>query len=114
MKKKKTIKELLEQNEEYWADRTALAQTKLTNKNSKEIEKQLKKYYGKAMERVISDFEATYDKLLAAQANGIDPTPADLYKLDKYWQMQAQLRKELQKLGDKQISILSKKSLSSA
>lgn len=108
MKKKKTIKELLEQNEEYWADRTALAQTKLTRKNSKEIEKQLKKYYGSSMNRVIGDFEATYDKLLTAQEEGKEPTPADLYKLDKYWQMQAQLRKELQKLGDKQISSMSK------
>ena len=35
-------------------------------------------------------------------------TPADLYKLDKYWQMQSQLKKEAQKLGDKEIALLSK------
>lgn len=93
---------------DYWADRTAEAQSKLTRKNIKQIEKQLKKYYGSAMNRVIGDFEATYDKLLAAQEDGKEPTPADLYKLDKYWQMQGQLRKELQKLGDKQISSMSK------
>lgn len=95
-------------SKEYWADRTAEAQNKLTRKNTKQIEKQLKKYYGKAMERVIGDFEATYDKLLAAQEDGKEPTPADLYKLDKYWQMQGQLRRELQKLGDKQISSMGK------
>lgn len=95
-------------SKDYWADRTAEAQNKLTRKNTKQIEKQLKKYYGRAMNRVIGDFEATYDKLLAAQEDGKEPTPADLYKLDKYWQMQAQIRKELQKLGDRQISTMSK------
>jgi SPP1 gp7 family putative phage head morphogenesis protein len=93
---------------DYWADRIANTQAKLTNKNIKQIEKQLKKYYATSMKKTINDFEATYDKLLAAQEAGKEPTPADLYKLDKYWQMQGQLKNELQKLGDKQISALSK------
>ena len=92
----------------YWANRVANAQTKLTNKSIKQLEKQLKKYYGTAMKKTIADFEATYNKLLAAVEEGREPTPADLYKLDKYWQMQGQLRHELQKLGDKQIVALSK------
>jgi SPP1 gp7 family putative phage head morphogenesis protein len=95
-------------SQEYWANRTANAQAKLTNKNIKEIEKQLRKYYGNSMKKVINDFESTYDKLLATQEEGKEPTPADLYKLDKYWSMQGQLRKELQKLGDRQIQSLSK------
>ncbi len=95
-------------SKEYWAERTARAQAKLTTKNVKQIEKQLKKYYGNSMKRVISDFEATYDKLLATQAEGKEITPADLYKLDKYWTMQAQLKNELQKLGDRQVSALGK------
>lgn len=92
----------------YWQDRMAEAQAALTAKNRKQIEKQLKKYYGKSMERVIASFERTYDKLLLSKEKGIDPTPADLYKLDAYWQMQAQLKIELNKLGDKQISAMSK------
>lgn len=95
-------------NKDYWADRMSRMQVKITNKNIKQINKQLKKYYGKAMKRVIADFESTYDKLLTTQEAGKQPTPADLYKLDKYWQMQAQLKYELQKLGDKQVSALSK------
>lgn len=95
-------------NKDYWADRMSKMQAELTNKNIKQINKQLKKYYGKAMKRVIADFESTYDKLLTTQEEGKHPTPADLYKLDKYWQMQAQLKYELQKLGDKQVSALSK------
>lgn len=91
----------------YWADRMADAQTRLTNKSIKQTEKQLKKYYAATMEKTIADFEATYNKILAAVEEGREPTPADLYKLDKYWQGQAQLKAELRKLGDKQISLLS-------
>lgn len=92
----------------YWQDRMAASQNNLTKKSIKQIEKQMKKYYGTAMKHVISDFEATYNKVLAATEEGRQPTPADLYKLDKYWQAQAQMREELRKLGDKQISALSK------
>lgn len=92
----------------YWQDRIAKAQATLTNKNTKQIEKQLKKYYGKSMERVVNDFEKTYNKVLLTTEEGKQPTPADLYKLDSYWQMQGKLRLELQKLGDKQISSMSK------
>lgn len=92
----------------YWAKRIANNQQKIEGKTIKEINKQLQRYYGKASERVIRDFESTYNKLLATVEEGKEPTPADLYKLDKYWQAQAQMRKELQKLGDRQISTLSK------
>ncbi len=91
------------ENKEYWAERMTRTQARLTNKNIKQTNIQLKKYYSKAMKSVIKDFEATYDKLLAAQEAGKQPTPADLYKLDKYWQMQAQAKEELQRLGAKQI-----------
>lgn len=66
------------------------------------------KYYKKAMDNVISSFEATHKKLLKTVEDGSDPTPADLYKLDKYWQMQGQLKKELELLGNKEIEALSK------
>lgn len=60
------------------------------------------------MASVISEFEATYDKLLASMADGKQPTPADLYKLAKYYEMQSQVAAELTKLGDKQAALLSK------
>lgn len=83
-------------------------QTKLSNKSAKQIETQMRKYYATTMKRTLKDFEATYNKLLAATEEGREPTPADLYKLDTYWQMQGQLRQELRKLGEKQIVALSK------
>lgn len=93
---------------EYWAERVAKSQNAISAKSAKQIEKQMKKYYGTAMKKVISDFESVYNKVLQQAADGKEITPALLYKLDAYWQMQAQMKKELQKLGDKQISLLSK------
>lgn len=92
----------------YWLKRALQAQDAIADKTIEDIEKQLKKYYMDAMRRTIASFEATYNKLLATIEDGREPTPADLYKLDQYWQMQAQLKEELQKLGDKEVALLSK------
>ena len=92
----------------YWQDRIIKSQNAISNKNTKEIDAQMKKYYKSAMKKTIADFESTYDKLLATiKKEGREPTPADLYKLDKYWKMQSQLKKELEKLGDKEVKLLS-------
>lgn len=92
----------------YWQRRLINTQEELSNKNIKQVEKQLKKYYTISMNTVIEDFENTYYKLLHTVAEGKEPTPADLYKLDKYWQLQGQLRQVLEKLGDRQIAAMSK------
>lgn len=91
----------------YWQKRIAKSQTNITNKSIQETEKQLIKYYRKTMETVIDDFIETYDKLQTAIDAGKPATPADLYKLDKYWQMQGELRQELEKLGYKQAALMS-------
>lgn len=92
----------------YWQKRLANSQLALTDKNRKQIEKQLKKYYGRAAEKVVKDFETTYEKLLNTMGEGKEPTPADLYKLDKYWQAQGRLRHELQKLGEREVATMTK------
>ena len=92
----------------YWAKRIAKAQEKLTSKNVKQTEAQMKKYYQQTMKKVLDDFEQTYNKVLLSIDEGKEPTPADLYSLDKYWKLQGQLRKELQALGDRQSVLLSK------
>ena len=91
----------------YWADRMAQSQNKLTNKSIKQIEKQLAKYYLTSSKQIITDFENTYNKVLAQAEDGKQITPALLYKLDSYWNMQMQLKNELQKLGNKEIKLLS-------
>jgi SPP1 gp7 family putative phage head morphogenesis protein len=90
----------------YWFERDLQSQQKVSDKSIKDINKQLLKYYGSTAKKVIADFEATYHKITDAMVEGKEATPADLYKLDKYWQAQAQMRQELKKLGDKQISLL--------
>lgn len=92
----------------YWENRLARAQDAITQKNLKQIEKQLAKYYATTAKKVIKDFENTYNKVLKAVEEGKQITPADLYKLDKYWSLQGQLRQELQKLGEKQVVALTK------
>ena len=91
----------------YWAERNKKNQEKIADKTIKSINYQLQKYYGKAMNKVINDFEAVYNKILNTMEDGKEPTPADLYKLDKYWEAQAQMRRELEKLGNKQVKLLS-------
>lgn len=93
---------------DYWKERMAKSQATMFEKNRKEIDRQVRKYYQELSKQVIADFEATYDKLLATLQNNKEITPADLYKLDKYWIMQAQLEKNLTKLGRRQIAALTK------
>ena len=69
-------------HDEYWARRIAKTQNTLTNKTIEETEAQLTKYYLNSMKRVIKQFEDTYNHYLARLAKGVEPTPADLYKLD--------------------------------
>ena len=92
----------------YWQKRIEKNLLKIEANTIKAINIQLQKYYGRAMDKVINDFEAVYHKLLNTMEEGKEPTPADLYKLDKYWEAQAQMRKELEKLGNKEKVILSK------
>ena len=93
---------------DYWGKRIASSQNKITTKNIKQINEQLKRYYSRTMKSIIASFESTYDNLLNTIADGRAPTVADLYKLDKYWQLQGQLQIELERLGDKQTILLAK------
>ena len=93
----------------YWSKRQAKAQAVVTDRGIAATEKQLVKYYKSSMLKIQGQFEETYLHLLSTISEGRNPTPADLYKLDKYWQLQAQLKDELTKLGDKQAALLNKK-----
>lgn len=92
----------------YWLERMKKAQKNISDKEIAQIEKQLTKMYKSAMEQTVNDFELTYAKVLTSVKNDVQPTPADLYKLNKYWKMQAQLKNTLADLGDKEAELLSK------
>ena len=66
---------------------------------------QIKKYYLKTAHNTVGRFLSTYQKIILTMEKGKEPTPADLYKLDKYWQLQNELRKELNKLGNYQVKL---------
>ena len=101
-------REKLLKNTEWWKERESRALNKLSGKSQKAIEAQMRKYYKKAMENTIDSFSKTYIKILDTLEEGKNPTPADLYKLDTYWQMQGQIKAELDKLGARQVSALTK------
>ena len=94
--------------DEYWLNRIAKTQNAISDKTIAQVEKQLKKQYKNAMKKVIKEFESVYDKILNTVESGKAITVADLYKLETYWSMQAQLKHEMQKLGDTEIELLSK------
>ena len=90
----------------YWEERMARAQGVLSDKNIAEINKQMKKYYRSLASQIVNDFEATYDKLLTMKQEGKVLSTADLYRLDRYWEMEAQLQERLKKLHDKSVNLL--------
>lgn len=90
----------------YWDNRIAEAQDRISQKNIKKLSARLRKYYKSLAQGVIDDFEATYNKLLATVTAGAQPTPADLYKLDKYWQMQSSLQKTLQSFNARNYKMM--------
>lgn len=91
----------------YWEDRQAKTQTIITNRGIAATENQLKKYYKSSMEKTIKQFEDIYNKLLLQAKDGKNITAADLYSMDKYWNIQKQLQLELQELGDNQAALMS-------
>ena len=92
----------------YWKDRETAARHALMNKSQKEIDKKLKQYYTKLSKQLISDYQTLYDQVLLKQAAGEQVSPATLYSLDKFWELQAQTKKLLNKFGAYQQSLLSK------
>ena len=94
---------------DYWVDRQARAQNALTDKGIEATERQLRRYYQGTMNRIMNLFETVYNRVAeSAINNGREPTPADLYRLDAYWQLQGQLAHELERLGDRQARLYSR------
>lgn len=88
----------------YWQKRVFDEQNKLYDSNEAIIEFQLKKYYQTAMRRIILEFEAVYNEYLAKPNH----TPNMLYTMIRYYQMQENLYKELQYLGDRELESMNK------
>ena len=92
----------------YWKDRHQASQQAIANKRQREIDKRIRKYYKNLSRQVIADYEALYNQVLLKQAAGEQISPATLYAMDKYWSMNAQLRKRLTKTNAKFEAMMSK------
>lgn len=91
----------------YWDDRQQRNLDKITDRTIDELKRQTLKYYKRTMDRLIESFENVYAHVQERAAEG-HATPADFYKLDAYWKLQAQVKAEAQKLGDREIALMSK------
>lgn len=88
----------------YWLERQVKAQEALTTKSIKQTKNQIKKYYERCYKNLLGQYQSTYNEVFLQMKEGKQITPAHLYNLDKYWQLQAQVKSELQKLGSKQLA----------
>lgn len=92
----------------YWQDRFQASQRAIANARKKEIDKRIHRYYKNLSRQVIADYEALYNQVLLKEAAGEQISPATLYQMDKYWSMNAQLKKRLTSLGDKLTVLMAK------
>ena len=92
---------------DYWHRRNIIAQRNVSQLNIEDIERKLAKYYIRTQKQVIGQFVETYNKILSSITGGKEPTAADLYKLDTYWQGQNQLKEMLKHLGNEETKLLS-------
>lgn len=91
----------------YWTKRIANEQQALADMAISAASAKMAKYYQKCAKKVLDDFDKVYNHIFLNINEGKEITPADLYKLDKYWVMQKQLDQELERLGNQQIKLLS-------
>ena len=94
------------QKSNYWEERAAASQNKITDLNIGKVQNILKRYYSKTLDKTLDSFEKVYLRIFHNITEGQEITPADLYKLDRYWKLQGDLQRELQKLGDKEVELL--------
>lgn len=85
----------------YWKDRMQASQALIASRNRRDIDKQIRKYYQKLSKQIIDGYESLYNEILLKQAAGEQISPATLYKLDKYWSMQQQVRTKCRNVGAK-------------
>ena len=95
----------LERNKAYWRDRELDTQERLEKKTLKQTQAQMRKYYKSVAKTSEAKFRLVYNELLNTMKNGLQPTPADMYRLDKYWKLQTEMKALLKELGDKETRL---------
>ena len=88
----------------YWKEREAEQRLKFQSKTEKEINRELRKLYRAAADKVIEDMELIYPSLLE------DDTLINYYyRYKRYYQLREKINKKLTSLGKKELKLLEEK-----
>jgi len=93
-----------QQNNQYWQKRITKQQDALYDKTLEDIQKELTKKYNRAMQDVKANMQDLYDKLLKDAVDG-QIRINDLYKFNRYADLQVLINKQLKALGEAEIDI---------
>lgn len=89
----------------YWSKRIEKQQNTLYDKTLEETNKQLSKYYNQSM----VDIKANMIELYAELQSGGEILASDLYKFNRFYDLQKQLNKSLVKLGNEELNVFDSK-----
>lgn len=88
----------------YWQKREAEQRLRFQTKTEKEINKELRKLYLAAADKVVSDMELIYPSLLTD-----DALANYYYRYKRYYKLREKINKELTTLGNSELKLLNKK-----
>ena len=88
----------------YWQQREAQQRLKFQSKTENEINRELRKLYRAAADKVVSDMELIYPSLLED-----DALANYYYRYKRYYQLRERINKELSTLGKSELKLLDKK-----
>lgn len=94
-------------NDKYWAIRLQERQDTLFNLTHEEMHAQYVRAYAEAYKAVEADIIKLYDKLIKEAADGTI-RPNDLYRYNRFFELQNQINSRLQTLGAAELSITDK------
>lgn len=82
----------------YWGKRLAVRQEQLGDKTLADIQKRLAIYYKNASLNIEREAATLYDKLIAESLTG-EIRPNDLYRFNRFYDLQAAINQQLRELG---------------
>jgi len=88
----------------YWEKRVIKQQDLLYNRTLVQTQNDLAKAYKQSINAIEKDMSDLYDKLLKDSIDGVIQ-PNDLYKFNRYYELQGNINKNLKELGQTEIKI---------
>ena len=82
-----------------WKRKLAERQQEIAQKYYEETGEWLMNLYSTVSENMVPEFMSVYNEMLSTLNKKQKPAPADLYKLDSYWELQKKARSSLEDIG---------------